>query len=56
VGLKSDKIAITLAFGKPVRDLRDERTGQALGSGSQFKFDWKMNGAVVVSFAGPPPR
>ena len=56
VGLKSDLVPVTLAFSKSVKDLRDERTGKALGSGSTFKFDWKMNEAVVVSFAGAPPR
>ena len=56
VGLKSEQDAVTLAFRRPVRDLRDERSGQSLGSGQEFKLDWKMNAAVVLSFEGAPPR
>ena len=56
VGLKTDTVPVTLAFRQPIRDVRDERAGKALGSGKEFKFNWKMNEAVVVSFDGPPPR
>jgi hypothetical protein len=55
VGLKTDIIPVTLAFSGAVKDVRDERTGKGLGAGKEFKFDWPMNQAVVVSFAGPPP-
>ena len=56
VGLKSETIPVTLKFAGAVRDARDERTGKALGEGAEFKFDWTMNQAVVMSFAGAPPR
>lgn len=56
VGLKKDKIPVTLSFAQPVKEVRDERAGKDLGSGKQFKFDWTMNEAVVLSFAGAPGR
>ena len=56
VGLKTDTIPITIEFAAPVSGVRDERTGRNLGNGREFKFDWPMNQAVVVSFPGPLPR
>jgi hypothetical protein len=56
VGLKTGTAAITLEFAKAVQGARDERTGKELGDGREFKFDWTMNEAVVISFAGAPPR
>ncbi|HEY7424502.1 MAG TPA: beta-galactosidase trimerization domain-containing protein [Gemmataceae bacterium] len=56
VGLKEDKLAVTLAFAGKLGGVRDERTGKDLGGGSEFKFDWKMNEAIVLSFDGAPPR
>jgi hypothetical protein len=56
VGLKTTKLPIALHFAAPIRDAKDERTGKALGAGADFTLDWKMNEAVVVSFAGDPPR
>ena len=55
-GLKTRTMAVTLAFGDAVAGLRDERTGRELGAGREFRLDWTMNEAVVVSFPGPPPR
>ena len=55
VGLRSSTIPITLKFYDTVVNLRDERTGQALGDGYSFNFVWKMNEALVLSFQGPPP-
>ena len=55
VGLKTDLVPVTLSFAAPVRGARDERTGGALGTGREFRFDWKMNEALVVSFEGPGP-
>jgi hypothetical protein len=55
-GLKTAKVGFVLKLGGNVRDARDERQGKALGDGGRFKFPWKMNEAVVMSFAGPPPR
>lgn len=52
-GLKSDTVAITLDFTKPIASVRDERAGKPLADGSQFKFDWKMDEAVVLSFETP---
>ena len=56
VGLKSDVVPITLSFDRAVANARDERTGRALGSGEKFRFTWKMNEAVVISFDAQPPR
>jgi hypothetical protein len=53
VGLKSDKIPVTLAFCGTIHNVKDERAGKSLGDGKQFKFDWKMNEAVVLSFDKP---
>ena len=55
VGLRSNTVPITLSFYAPVTDLRNERTGAALGSGDRFDFNWIMNEALVLSFAGGPP-
>ncbi|HZK81104.1 MAG TPA: hypothetical protein VFC46_08560 [Humisphaera sp.] len=49
-GLKTDTISVTLKFAKGVAGARDERTNKELGAGRQFKFDWKMNEALVISF------
>jgi len=51
VGLKKDKIPVSLSFRQAVKDATDERTGKALGDGKQFKFDWTMDEAIVMSFA-----
>ena len=56
VGLKTDRVPVTLAFAAAVKGARDERTGKELGTGREFRFDWKMNEALVVSFDGPVPR
>ncbi|MDB5334222.1 MAG: hypothetical protein JWP03_5373 [Phycisphaerales bacterium] len=56
VGLKTEVLPVTLTFAKDVKDARDERTGKDLGAGREFKFDWKMNEAIVVSFAGEPGK
>jgi hypothetical protein len=53
VGLKTDTIAITLKFAKPISGVKDERAGTALPDGDTFKFTWTMNQAVVLSFATP---
>ena len=52
VGLKSEVLPVTLAFRGKVNGVRDERTGKDLGSGAEFKFDWPMNEAIVISFEG----
>ncbi len=49
VGLKTDVVPVTLHFATPMSDVKDERTGKALGNGQDFKMDWTMNQAVVVS-------
>ena len=36
-------------------DLRDERTGAALGAGDSFDLTWTTNEALVLSFLGAPP-
>ncbi|HTH46710.1 MAG TPA: beta-galactosidase trimerization domain-containing protein [Candidatus Limnocylindria bacterium] len=50
VGLKTASIPITLQFDHAVVGLRDERSGKECGDGREFRFDWKQNEAVVVSF------
>jgi len=56
VGLKTDKVPVKLKFAKPVKDVRDERSRKMLEDGDTFPLEWKMNEAVVVSFAGSPPK
>ncbi len=56
VGLKADVLPVTLAFAGKINGVRDERTGKDLGGGTEFKFDWPMNEAIVISFEGAPPR
>ena len=48
--LKTDLVLTKLRFAKPVRDVRDERTGRVLGDGTEFPIEWKQNEAVVLSF------
>ena len=50
VGLKTDTVPIKLRFTREIRDLRDERTGRALGNDTEFALDWKQNEAAVLSF------
>jgi len=50
VGLKSGPVDITLKFAKPIRSARDERQDTPLGTGDRFKFTWKRNEAIVLSF------
>jgi hypothetical protein len=53
-GLKSATIPIQLKFAQPVKDVRNERTGEALGQGGVFELSWKQNEGVVLSFASAP--
>ena len=55
-GLKTGTVPVVLRFAGDVADARDERTGRPLGSGREFPLSWTRNEAVVVSFAGDPPR
>jgi hypothetical protein len=50
VGLKTATVPITLEFAAPIKGAKDERTGKDLGDGKEFKFDWTINQAVVMSF------
>ena len=52
-GLKSATIQIDLKFSHPLEDVRNERSGEALGRGQIFNVDWKQNESVVLSFASP---
>ncbi len=56
VGLKSGKSRIRLVFDRAVSDVRDERSGGVLPDGRVLAFEWTMNEAVVISFAGSPQR
>lgn len=49
-GLKTDTVPVKLRFTSRIYNARDERTGRALGDGTDFAFDWKQNEAVVLSF------
>lgn len=46
-------VTLRLRFTRPVTDLRNERTGQALGEGQEFEDAWMPCEANVYSFAGP---
>ncbi|HLJ57319.1 MAG TPA: hypothetical protein VKT77_19940, partial [Chthonomonadaceae bacterium] len=50
VGLKSGPVDCTLKFGTPVRSVCDERRGIDLGRDDHFKFAWRRNEAIVLSF------
>ena len=54
VGLRTETLPITLTFYEAVADLRDERTGAALGAGDSFDLTWTTNEALVLSFLGSP--
>jgi len=53
VGLKTATRPITFRFAQPVADLRDERSGETLGDGTDFTRNWVQNEAVVLSFKKP---
>ena len=53
VGLKTGPVDITFKFRQAVHNVRDERKGSGLGNGSQFKFVWQRNEAVILSFDTP---
>lgn len=55
-GLKAEENSVTLVSSGKLTGVRDERTGKDLGEGTEFKFAWKMNEAIVISFEGAPPR
>ena len=50
VGLKTEIVEISLKFAKPVKNVRDERSGKSLGSGDRFKLKWVQNEAIVLSY------
>lgn len=50
VGLKTGLVETRLRFTRAIRDVRDERSGRALGDGAEFPVEWKENEAVVLSF------
>lgn len=52
VNLKTARFPVSLRFKSPIRNARNERTGQLLGDGSKFSLEWKQNEALVVSFDG----
>jgi hypothetical protein len=53
IGLKTNSSRIQIQFVHEVRDLRNVRTGEAMGDGRTFTADWKQNEAVVISFHDP---
>ena len=46
---------INLEFPATVHDVVNERTGQRLGDGRRFAFDFNTVEAVLISFRGPSP-
>ena len=52
-GLKTETVAVTLQFREKITGLRDERAGEDLGDGKEFRFEWKQNEALVLSFDAP---
>jgi len=53
-GLESRAVPITVELAIPVKDAVDERTGQRLGDGRTFQFDFNMVEALLFSFARQP--
>jgi hypothetical protein len=49
VGIRSENIPVKVTFNANVNDVRNERTGEFLGRGREFKFNWKVNEAIVIS-------
>jgi len=54
--LKTGKTDIRIVFSKPVGGVRDERGKKPLEDSDRFEFIWPMNEAIVLSFAGAPPK
>lgn len=48
--LKVQTISIEVEFARNVRDVRNERTGESLGDGNRFRFDFPLAEAVFLSF------
>jgi len=55
-GLIDQKTKIDACFREDVQDVVDERTGENLGDGRRFTFDFNSVEAVFFSFKGGPPR
>ena len=49
--LGDGRIKLKLSFAKPVQDLRNERTGKALGDGAEFEDEFTPWEANVYSYA-----
>ncbi|MBU0755093.1 MAG: beta-galactosidase trimerization domain-containing protein, partial [Planctomycetes bacterium] len=41
---------VTLVLAEPIKDVRNERTGERLAGGNRFTLTWRTNEAVVLSF------
>jgi hypothetical protein len=55
-GLAAGSLPIEVAFPAAVTDVVDERSGKKLGDGQRFALTFKQAEAVLLSFAGEPPR
>ncbi|PCJ62295.1 MAG: beta-galactosidase [Planctomycetota bacterium] len=53
-GLKTAKLEVTLKFAKALKNVKNERTGEALADGKTFKVSWQQPECVVLSFDGHP--
>jgi len=56
VGLTAGEIPVEVRLAAPIQGVRDERTGRKLADGDHFSFRIEATEAVLLSFAGPPPR
>lgn len=55
-GLGSGRIPLDVEFASPLRDVVDERAGRKLGDGAKFQVEFNQGEAVLLSFAGLPPK
>ena len=55
-GLLQRRLDITIEFPSPIRDAIDERTARPLGAGRRFTLPLNTIEAVLLSFAGEPPK
>ena len=56
-GLKTQALPITLAFTTPIKNVKNERTGEPLNDNAQFPLTGKQNEAIILSFdTRPAPR
>ncbi|NQT36449.1 MAG: beta-galactosidase trimerization domain-containing protein [Planctomycetes bacterium] len=55
-GLISREAKVNVQFTATVKNMVNERTGELLGDGKRFAFDFNSIEAILLSFQGAPPR